>query len=134
MAKTIKVKPILSVLGKPMEVPTFDSMGDFVMVDNPDGVKGMDGKIMKQPKMKEGTTADIPMVMIRMFPRQRLNMNSILMALKVKERIEAVKNGCFTLEDVEYDWLINSLKDDGVGVPLFGFDVVNVLKAFENKE
>lgn len=133
MAKTIEVKPILSILGKPIEVPDLTPMGDLLMVNNPDGVKGMDGKILKQPKMKEATTADIPMTMIRLFPRNKLNMSAIMIAMKVKERVDAVKNGHFTLEDTEFDWLINSLKDDGIGVQLFGFDVVNIIKAFGGK-
>ena len=133
MAKAIKVEKIFSALGKQMEVPELSPNGDIVLVDNPDGVKGMDGKILKQPKMKLGDSVDIIATLIRLFPRNRLTMATITTALKVQERIKTITDGCINLEDTEYEWLINILKDDGIGVQLFGFDIVNILKAFEVK-
>lgn len=134
MAKVIKVQPINGVLGKPMEVPELSPVGDVVLVDNPDGVKGMDGTILKLPKMIPANSATIVATLIRLYPRNRLTMVAITTALKVKERIETIKDGCFTLEDTEYEWLMNCLKDDGIGVQLFGFDIVNVIKAFKEGE
>lgn len=134
MAKVIKVEPIKSVLGKAMEVPELSPVGDPVLVDNPDGVVGMDGKILQLPKMVAADSVGIITMLVRLFPRNRLTMKDILLALKVRERVEVVKDGCFTLEDAEYEWLMKCLKDDGIGVVLFGFDIVNVLKAFEVKD
>lgn len=134
MAKVIKVQPILSVLGKPMEVPELSPFGDPVLVDNPDGVVGMDGKILQLPKMMPADSVSIIATLVRLFPRNRLSMKTIETALKVQERIKVVKDGCFTLEDEEYKWLMQCLKDDGIGVQLFGFDIVNVIKAIEVKE
>ena len=134
MAKVIKVQPIFGTLGKQMEVPELSPVGDVVLIDNPDGVMGMDGKLLKLPKMIPADSATIVATLIRLYPRNRLTMVSITTALKVKERIEHITDGCFTLEDTEYEWLMNCLKDDGIGVQLFGFDIVKVIKALKEGE
>ena len=125
MAKKFKLQPIPSIEdGTPMRTPVLDSEGSVVI---------QDGKVTFEP----ATLLTIFESIIRLFPGSRLTMANITSGIQLKERlIECRKNdnGHLVLEDAEYEWVKGMLNDGEVGVKIFGFNLLNILKAVEDFE
>lgn len=135
--KTIKVDKVANYLGGMLKVPVFDEMGEMVTepLINPntkEPVLDSAGESVTRPVTKEGTIVDLLDVLVMEFPRNKLKMKHIT----EMARLHGVLAECheqnlseFTIEDAAYDWLISVLKDDQIGVPIFGMNLIAVLKA-----
>jgi hypothetical protein len=125
MAKRFKVKPILNISGKAMQVPSF---GD-------DGIAKVDeqGRLVN----KDADLADIVDLLIRAFPGSQLTMDNITHGSRIKEQIETSrknKDGYFVIEEAEHDWVIKMLRHDEVGPKILGFNLLKVIEAFDDFE
>lgn len=125
MAKKFKLQPIPSIEDKGfIRTPEIDSGGDVVV---------RDGRVV----MESATLLTILEVIIRLFPQSRLTMPNITSGIQLKERLVECRkndNGHLVLEDAEYEWVKSMLKDGEVGVKIFGFNLLNILKAVEDFE
>lgn len=125
MSKKLKLQPILSIEdGIPLSIPTMGKDG-LVVVDN--------GRVVTEP----ATLLTILESIIRLFPVTRLTMPNITSGISLKERLVECRksaNGYLVLEDAEYDWVKSMLNDGEVGVKIFGFNLLNILKAVDDFE
>lgn len=124
MSKKFKLQPIPSIEGIPLRTPMLDSNG---------AVSVTDGRV----DMEEATLLTIFESIIRLFPVTRLTMPNITSGISLKERLKECRksaNGYLVLEDAEYDWAKSMLKDGEVGVKIFGFNLLNILKAVDDFE
>lgn len=121
MAKRFKSKSILSISGKAMQVPDFDDSG-IVKQDE----KG-------QVISKDANLADIVDILIRNFPVAQLTMENITHGTRLKTQIFDSKDG-FVIEEAEHDWVIKMLKNDAIGPKIFGFNLLQVVDAFDDFE
>lgn len=125
MSKKFKLQPIPSIEnGIPMRVPVVGSDGSIVT---------QDGKIITE----EANLLTIFENVIRLFPISRLTMSNITSGIRLKEQlIECRKssNGYLVVEEAEYDWVKIMLSDGEVGVRMFGFNLLNILRAVDTFE
>lgn len=125
MSKKFKLQPIPSIEdGIPLNMPIIGGDGLVVV---------RDGRVATEP----ATLLSIFESVIRLFPVTRLTMPNITSGISLKERlIECRKsaNGYLVLEDAEYDWARSMLNDGEVGVKIFGFNLLNILKAVDEFE
>lgn len=125
MSKEFKLQPIPSIEGgTPMRTPVVDSGGSVVITD---------GRVV----MEEATLLTIFENIIRLFPVTRLTMANITSGISLKERLVECRksaSGYLVLEDAEYDWARSMLNDGEVGVKMFGFNLLNILKAVDEFE
>jgi len=127
--KSIPIKSINSFYGKPIKCPSFDESGDPVMEDNKRDIREMDGTLIKEPVVVDANVANLIDYMIRVFPREKLTIHNISIAMKIRDRLVTAHTGELVFEDAEYEWIIKFMKDDSYGVKLFGMDLPNVLTA-----
>ena len=135
--KTIKVDKVKNYLGGMLKVPVFDEMGEMKTepIINPktnEPALSSAGEPLTKPVTKEGTIVDLLDVVVMEFPRNKLTMKHIT----EMSRLHGALADCheqnlteFALEDAAYDWLIGILRDNQIGVPIFGMNLISVLKA-----
>lgn len=122
MAKTIKLKPIIGIEGKPMAIPEFDEKGEILKDD-----KGY-------AKVKIINLNDLLNILIRNFPRERMTMENITHGTRLKSQMLESKDGALVIEEAEHDWVKKMLKDETIGPKIFGFDLLCVIEALEDFE
>lgn len=125
--KEVNLEVIPSFYGKPILVAVYDSQGELVMEDNQRGIRDMQGKLIQEPAIKKANICDCIDLLIRSFPREKMNLQAISRMLKIKSCLDEAKEKLI-LEDAECDWVVKQLKDNDVGVKIFGLDLPNVLK------
>jgi len=133
MAKRIRIKQINNLDELPLRVPEFDAEGQLILEEKEDN----SGNTVKVPKTHPADTIDILDVLIRNFPRERLTLENITHATRLKSQlIESRKsgNGILTLEEAEHDWVKKMLRDEAVGVQIFGLNLMKVIEAVEDFE
>jgi hypothetical protein len=135
--KTIKVDKVKNYMGGALNVPVFDEMGEMVKekilhAQTHQPILDSAGEPVTKPVTKEGTIVDLLDVVVMEFPRNKLKMKHIT----EMARLHGVLAECheqnlteFALEDAAYEWLISILKDDQIGVPIFGMNLIGVLNA-----
>lgn len=85
---------------------------------------------------RPGTIIDALDLLLQDFPRNQLNMKSIMESSKLWALISDARERQATeiqLEDAHYEWLIEVLKNDRIGVPMFGLNLLPVLTALGNE-
>ena len=135
--KQIKVDKVRNYLGGMLKVPVFDEMGEMKTepIINPntnEPALSSAGEPLTKPVTKEGTIADLLGVVVMEFPRTKLNMKHIAECNRLTEKIAECQKQNLTeleLEDAAYEWLIAVLRDNQIGVPIFGMNLISVLKA-----
>jgi hypothetical protein len=136
MAKRIKVRTVYNLDEIPIKIPEFDSEGQLILVDDPTR-KDSEGNPIKVPKTRHANTIDLLEVLIRQFPRERLTMENITHATRLKSQIIESKkrnDGILVIEEAEHDWVKKMLRDEKVGVEIFGINLMKVIEAVEDFE
>ena len=134
--RTIKIEKLNNYRGGPLMVPTLDEMGSLVRepILGSDGQKLKDtaGNPITQSVEVHGTIVDVLGLAVLDFPREKLTMKHISEANKLLGVLAANKDTGspeLHIEDANYDWLVSVLKENEIGVRMFGLNLVSVLAA-----
>lgn len=134
--KTIMIEQLDNYRGGPLMVPAFDAIGDIVTepILGPGNKPLTDsaGNPVTQPALTHGTIVDVLRYAMLDFPRDLLTMNHISKATKMLAALAGCKKSGtaeFHLEDEDYKWLVSVLRNDAIGVKMFGQNIAPVLTA-----
>lgn len=126
--KEIEIKKVKAFYGNPIMVASYDDNGEMVMEENKRGIRDVSGKLIEEPMAKEAGIKDLIELLIRSFPKDRMTIDNIHAAIKIRDRMRVAEDKII-FEDNEYDWIIKNLKNNEIGVKIFGLDLPNVLEA-----
>ncbi len=126
--KEIEIKKVKGFYGSPIMVAVYDDNGEMVTEENKRGIRDISGKLIKEPLAKEADVKDLIDILIRSFPREKMTIDVIHTAIKIRDKLK-ISTDKINLEDNEYDWVIKNLKNNEIGVKIFGLDLPNVLNA-----
>jgi len=119
-----------------LRVPKFDSMGDVKQeaMLTPQGQPLLDaaGQPVTKPLVENGTIIDILDFVMMDFPRAKMTMKHITEASRLLDKLAACREQKATvleLEDAQHEWLMSVLRNDEVGVKMFGLNLPNILAA-----
>jgi hypothetical protein len=137
--KTIKVTEVKNFRGGKLAVPEFDLNGDVLQepLRDKDGKELLDSTgavIMRPITTRPATTITCLDYLIMDFPRSLLTMKHITECSRLQTIICEAKEkhlDVINLEDAQYEWLIGVLKNDKIGVPMFGQNVTSLLNTIE---
>lgn len=121
MKRVIKNIPIMAYDGTPLQVPIYEN-GKIKLKRPPDG------KEIPEPEVKDATLADCLMMLVRFFPKELMTMENVIQGNRLYGLIRDTKEE-FTLKDASYSWTTNMLKNDKVGLAIFGMNCPAVLEA-----
>ena len=122
MAKKFVLGDIIGIEGKPLKTPVLDEDGRAI-----EDSKG-------RAKLKEATLADVGHELLRYFPKEALSMENITHGVRFKNQLMACKDGTLILEDAEYKWFDKMLKDETIGVRIYGFNLLAIQDAVDDFE
>ena len=120
MAHRIAVVKVDGIAGPPLRVPELDSAAQ--------PVADKDGRV----KLKEADTLDLLSHFVMSFPRDKLSLKSIMEANLLYAAItksRADSKLAISLPDSTFKWLETVLKDEQIGVPIFGLNLLVILKS-----
>jgi hypothetical protein len=129
--KEICIKIIPDFYGKPIKCVAYDDLGEPIMEENKRGIRDMTGKLIEEPVVKDATIIDVINILIRSYPRDRMTIDNIQIALKIRDKLNCQDK--LILEDNEYDWIIKQMKNNDVGAKLFALDLPQILAALGEK-
>jgi len=134
--KCIEINELKNYRGGALLVPRFNEMGEVITapIVGPKGETILDkaGEPLTRPVTGSGTILDILDYALLDFPRNKLTMKHITEATRLMGQIAKCRENNLTelqLEDAQYEWLVSILKNDQIGVPMFGLNLVSVLNA-----
>lgn len=135
--KTIKITEVRNYRGGILRVPEFDANGEMLKEPllDPAGKEILDtggNPVMAITAGKPATVFSILDYFILDFPRQQLTMKHISECTRLQAKLsEAKERGLdeINLEDSQLEWLVSAIKNDRIGVPMFGQNVISVLSA-----
>ena len=122
--KRINIIQVMSIEGTPFKRAIFDENGDPI-------IEG--GKL----KLADCNILDCLDLLIRVFPKDRMTMENITEAARLKGQIiEAHKTTgkVMDMEEGTHTWVNKMLKDDAVGPKIFGMTLLNIIAAVDNFE
>ncbi len=125
MAKRFKLHPIKGIDDTSIKIPTADSDGEFL--------RNKDNSLV----FHAANLIDLLNLLIRAFPRERLNMENITHATRLRTQIiesEKRADECLVVEEAEHDWVKKMIVDDSVGPKIFGMDTLKVKDSIEDFE
>lgn len=112
---------LYSITGATLRVPVRNEVGDIVFeVQN-----------VQKVVTKEATVSDLILELILGFPTQSLKIQDTVHGARLYSQIlrsiaEAETEGLLTLEDAEWDWVIQKLEDPTLGPQMLGMNLVPV--------
>jgi len=97
-------------------------------VIDPDGQPVLeDGKL----KSVEGDLIANLRALVKFFPRDKMTMANVIEANKLWRCLDASDGKVIVMEEGTHDWLRAQLKDDKVGVFMFGMNLPAILEAVD---
>lgn len=137
--RQIEIAEVKNYRGGPLTIPVFDMSGKVVKtpVMNDDGNPAKDaaGNMLFVPATQPGTILELIEFMVLDFPRDQLTLKNITEATRIVTAISAVREKkleTLDLEDASYDWLLETLQNERIGVKMFGMNLPNVLAVLVN--
>ena len=112
--------PKIGINGDVMREPLKDALGNEL--------KDATGQVITKPMNERATVKSLLEYMIMSYPQSKLNMKSITECMRLQSILDK-SNGTIDIEDSTYEWLVNSLKDEKVGITAFGLNVTSLLQA-----
>jgi hypothetical protein len=142
MKRTIPNIPILNIEGRPLQLPTYDITGKPVTETASNQVscpncKAVIHEEIKVNKLADGKLSDCLRMMLRFFPvKEYPQMENVQKVNQLWMRLDSIKptDVDFQLSDGLFDWTLKMLKDEKVGVAMFGVNVLRIQYALENRE
>jgi hypothetical protein len=122
MAKKINVKVIQSIEGRPYQIPTLDEDGNAATDSK--------GNLIT----RDATTVDVLRILIRAFPRDKMTFANIAEGVRLMHQLDEADNSTLIMDESTHDWIKKMLRDDGVGVKIFGFNLFSILDALDDFE
>ena len=112
--KHVPNKQATNYQGSPLLIVERDNLGNVVWEDEGQG----------RPSMVEARMAQVLWALIMGLPGQTLTRQDSIHATRlyaqINKHLTQADDVNMNIEDAEYDWIIHSMKDDKVGVRIFG--------------
>lgn len=139
MAKTKRLilEPVIGIEGGAIRLPTYNDDGSPVLEDVFEGEGKQKKLVGKKLITKEANIIGLLELLIRNFPRERLTMENITHATRLKGQLIEGKeagNCVLVIEETEHTWVKKMLQDEAVGPKTYGMDLFSVIKAMDNFE
>jgi len=135
--KTIRVTEIKNYRGGKLMVPEFDINGEVlqepVLDRNGKPIEDAQGNQLMQPvTTKPANILTVLDYLVMDFPRNLFTMKHITECGRLHNKVAEAreKNAeSIDLEDSQYEWLVGVLKNDKIGIPMFGMNVTSILES-----
>ncbi len=102
--KTIEVKQVTNILGKPMRVPATDDKGDTIWVNPEEPIEAK-----RSAQMADATVLDMLRVILFSIPESISKNDDALRAPALFNRMDRVENGVIKVHEKVYNWFHNLL-------------------------
>ncbi len=135
--KTIKIVEVKNYRGGKLSVPEFNIDGEIktepVLGTNGSQLTDSLGNPVTRPvSSRTATVLSCLDYFVMDFPRTLLTMKNITECTRLHSKVsEAMDKHSDTieLEDAQFEWLVSALKNDKLGVQMFGLNITSLLGA-----